>query len=115
MRPTSTIERGPQNTMNKLQVPKAPGEAPEETRAAREKRRSEEAIYRYVMRGGGEAFGKPYEVGKQSLTQKIVHFFKQRGFFAFETLEKPETSKKQNKFTKYGAARYRGPYKNPKD
>ena len=101
--------------MSKLQVPKAPGEAPEETRAAREKRRSEEAIYRYVMRGGGEAFGKPYELGKQSLTQKIVHFFKQRGFFAFETLEKPEPVKKHNKFTKYGASRFRGPHKKPQD
>ena len=114
MKPTSTIE-WQQKKMTRANVPKAPGEPPEETRAAREKRKSEEGIYRYVMKGGGAAFGQPYESGKQSLTEKIVKFFKQRGFFGFETLETPKTQTKTNKFTKYGAARYRGPYKKPQD
>ena len=39
----------------------------------------------FVMRSGGEPFGPPYELGPPSLTEKIVAFFKQKGFFGFET------------------------------
>ena len=51
------------------------------TPAQQEKLQQEETIYRYIMRGGGEPFGAPYEIGKQSLTEKIVRFFKQKSFF----------------------------------
>ena len=44
----------------------------------------------FVMRGGGEPFGKPFEVGPQTLTERVVTFFKQRGFFGFESLENPD-------------------------
>ena len=66
------------------------------------------------MRGGGEPFGAPYEIGKQSLTEKIVRFFKQKSFFGFETMEPTKKKKNVNKFTRYGASRYRGPLKHNK-
>ena len=84
------------------------------TPSQREKRSQEETIYRYIMRGGGEPFGAPYEIGKQSLTEKIVRFFKQKSFFGFETMEPTKKKKNINKFTRYGASRYRGPLKNDK-
>tara|TARA_Y100000589_G_C26912361_1_gene530855 strand:- start:174 stop:488 length:315 start_codon:yes stop_codon:yes gene_type:complete len=84
------------------------------TPSQREKRDQEETIYRYIMRGGGEPFGAPYEMGKQSLTEKIVRFFKQKSFFGFETMEPTKKKKNINKFTRYGASRYRGPLKNNK-
>jgi hypothetical protein len=84
------------------------------TPAQREKREQEETIYRFIMRGGGEPFGAPYEMGKQSLTEKIVRFFKQKSFFGFETMEPTKRKKNINKFTRYGASRYRGPLKSDK-
>lgn len=81
------------------------------TPAQRDKRQQAETIYRYIMRGGGEPFGAPFEKGKQSLTAKIVRFFKQKSFFGFETLEPSKEKKNVNKFTRYGASRYRGPLK----
>ena len=65
----------------------------------------------FVMRGGGEPFGKPFEVGPQTLTERVVTFFKQRSFFGFESLENPNQKNRVNKFTRYGAARYRGKLK----
>ena len=73
-------------------------------------RSSHDLIYETVMRGGGEPFGEPFAAGTSSLTQKIVKLFKQRGFFRFETLEKPRPKRWKNKFTRYGAAPYRGDY-----
>ena len=84
------------------------------TPSQRDKREQEETIYRYIMRGGGEPFGAPYEMGKQSLTEKIVRFFKQKSFFGFETMEPTKKKKNINKFTRYGASRYRGPLKSDK-
>ena len=84
------------------------------TPAQREKREQEETIYRFIMRGGGEPFGAPYEIGKQSLTEKIVRFFKQKSFFGFETMEPTKKKKNINKFTRYGSSRYRGPLKSDK-
>ena len=84
------------------------------TPSQREKRQQEETIYRYIMRGGGEPFGAPFEMGKPSLTEKIVRFFKQKSFFGFETLEPTKKKKNINKFTRYGASRYRGPLKSNK-
>jgi hypothetical protein len=78
------------------------------------RRSSKDLIYETVMRGGGEPFGAPFEVGVSSLTDKVVRFFKQFGFFAFETLEKPRRRNRRNKFTRYGAAQYRGAYKKKK-
>ncbi len=72
-------------------------------------RGSTDLIHESIMRGGGEPFGEPFYVGPSTLTNKIVAWFKQRGFFGFETFEK--TDKKRNKFTRYGASRYRGPYR----
>ena len=85
------------------------------TPLGRFRRDSADRIYRSVMRSGGEPFGKPYEVGPQTLTEKIVNFFKQRGFFGFESLEKPATQPSKNKFSRYGATRFRGPYPNTAD
>lgn len=84
------------------------------TPAQREKRKQEETIYRYIMRGGGEPFGAPFGIGKPSLTEKIVRFFKQKSFFGFETLEPSKQKRNINKFTRYGASRYRGPLKSNK-
>jgi hypothetical protein len=74
-------------------------------------RKSSELIYESVMKGGGEPFGEPYEVSAQTLTERIVRYFKQRGFFAFEFFERRQRRKLKNKFTKYGSAPYRGSYK----
>ncbi|MBC7792885.1 MAG: hypothetical protein H7Z43_04195 [Clostridia bacterium] len=74
-------------------------------------RKSSDLIYESIMRGGGEPFGEPYEVSAQSLTEKIVRFFKQKGFFAFEYFEKRRRRQGRNKFTKYGASPFRGDYK----
>ena len=79
----------------------------------KEKEDNHHRIKDFVMRGGGEPFGKPFEVDTPSLTERVVTFFKQRGFFGFETLEKPQERQKPNKFTKYGASRFRGRFKEP--
>ena len=79
----------------------------------KEKKDNHHRIQDFVMRGGGEPFGKPFEVDVPSLTERVVTYFKQRGFFGFETLEKPQERRKANKFTKYGASRFRGPLKKP--
>ncbi|OGQ77998.1 MAG: hypothetical protein A2289_21295 [Deltaproteobacteria bacterium RIFOXYA12_FULL_58_15] len=76
-------------------------------------RQSDDVIYESVMRGGGEPFGAPFDVGVGSLTEKIVRFFKQRGFFGFETLERPKRKNRINRFTRYGASPYRGTYRSP--
>ena len=75
---------------------------------------SRDLIYQSIMRGGGEPFGAPFEFGTQSLTQKIVEFLKQRGFFNFETLEKIKPRNRQNKYTRYGSTTFRGRYQAPK-
>jgi hypothetical protein len=77
-------------------------------------RPSSDLIYEAIMRGGGEPFGAPYEIGVGSLTDRIVGFFRQKGFFAFETLEKPRRRKARNKFTRYGASLFRGQYRGRK-
>lgn len=74
-------------------------------------RNSSDLIYESIMRGGGEPFGEPYEVSAQSLTDRIVKFFKQKGFFGFEYFEKRRRRRFRNKFTKYGAAPFRGDHK----
>jgi hypothetical protein len=76
-------------------------------------RDSKDLIYESIMRGGGEPFGAPFEFGTQSLTQRIVEFLKQRGFFSFETLEKIKPRNRQNKYTRYGATTFRGRYRVP--
>lgn len=72
--------------------------------------RSEDLIYRSIMRGGGEAFGQPFRIGLSTLTSKVVKFFKQQSFFGFETFEKQPPRRWRNKFTRYGAARHFGSY-----
>jgi hypothetical protein len=73
-------------------------------------RHSRDRIYEAMMRGGGEPFGAPLGGGLSSLTQWVVRKLKQRGFFGFETYERPEGPKPTtvNKFTRYGAAPFRG-------
>ena len=73
-------------------------------------RSSHDVIYESVMRGGGEPFGAPYEVGVSSLTEKIVRFFRQRSFFGFEVFEGARPKRKRNRFTRYGSSRYFGSY-----
>lgn len=76
-------------------------------------RSSSDLIHEAIMRGGGEPFGQPFSVGTSTLTEKIVRFFKQHGFFGFETYE--SRTRKPNKFTRYGASRHRGPYRIKKE
>ncbi len=71
---------------------------------------SHRAIYDAVMRGGGEPFGAPWGLGLATLTLRIVKRFKQKGFFAFESLERLKPKNKRNKFTRAGASRFWGPY-----
>ena len=73
-------------------------------------RSSADLIYEVVMRGGGEPFGAPWELGPASLTDKRAKQLNQRGYSAFETLERPETLGR-NRFTRYGASRYLGRYR----
>lgn len=74
-------------------------------------RPSYELIYEAMMRAGGEPFGVPYDIGVASLTDRIVAKLKQRGFFGFETMEKKPPRGRGNKFTRQGAAAFRGPYR----
>ena len=67
-------------------------------------------LYYTLMRGGGEPFGPPYEKGMPSLTSRVVGLLKQRGFFTFETLERLPRRRFRNKFTRHGAAPFRGDY-----
>lgn len=76
----------------------------------RQHRPSADLIYESMMRGGGEPFGTPYEVGVSTLTEKIVRFFKQKGFFPFETFEPSRPKRRRNRFTRYGASRFHGAY-----
>lgn len=80
---------------------------------ARLRRSSNDAIYESMMRGGGEPFGLPYNYGVSSLTIAVVRKLKQKGFFSFETLER-ERPKPPNKFTRYGAAPFKGNYRTPR-
>ena len=73
------------------------------------KREDDSLIYESIMRGGGVPFGRPFEVGVNSLTEKLVKLFGQKSFFGFESLERP--SRRRNKFTLYGAARNFSPLK----
>lgn len=73
-------------------------------------RASRNLIHAVMMRGGGEPFGAPFEAGTPSLTEKAVQQFKQRSFFSFETLERLRLRRQRNKFTRHGAAPFRGPY-----
>ena len=71
-------------------------------------RGSGDRIYESVMRGGGEPFGRPYEIGTPTLTERVVQFFKQRGYFGFESIDRRR--RRANKFTRYGAAPFTGDY-----
>ena len=71
---------------------------------------SRNLIYGVMMRGGGEPFGAPFEPGLQTLDERVVKKLHQRGFFRFETLERLRRRRERNKFTRHGAAPYRGPY-----
>ena len=79
----------------------------------RARQHSSDLIYETMMRGGGEPFGVPFSRGIASLTEKVVAVFRQRGFFAFETLEKLLPPNRRNKFTRQGASRFRGAYRRP--
>ena len=72
------------------------------------RRSNAERIYKAIMQGGGVPFGRPFGVGVSTLTERIVKAFKQQGFFGFETLDTPADMRGRNKFTRYGASRFRG-------
>lgn len=86
-----------------------------------EHRRNPRDVIYEAMARGGESFGAPFRQGLASLTEQVVQRFKQRSFFGFETLERdtdvaPGTEAEgptRNKFTRYGAAPFRGPHKKP--
>jgi hypothetical protein len=71
-------------------------------------RKSSDLIYEAVMRGGGEPFGAPFEASVGSLTERIVKLFRQKGWFGFETLDRPRQKNRGNRFTRYGASPFRG-------
>lgn len=73
-------------------------------------RSSKETLYRALARAGGEPFGAPFEPGLQTLTERIVRLFRQRGFFSFHATERLARRSFRNKFTRHGAAPHRGPY-----
>ena len=73
-------------------------------------RPSADLIYETIMRGGGEAFGAPFEVGVPTLTERVVAFFKQKGFFGFESFEGSRPKRRRNRFTRHGSSRYYGAY-----
>lgn len=83
----------------------------EDTLITSSPRNTEDLIFESIMRGGGEPFGPPFEIGITTLTEKLVKFFKQRSFFAFETLDKPRSKNRINRFTKYGASPFRGKHR----
>jgi hypothetical protein len=66
--------------------------------------RDRSAIYRAIARAGAP-LGRPFTLGIASLTERVVRYFRQRGFFGFETFERP---REKNRFTLYGAARFFG-------
>jgi hypothetical protein len=72
-------------------------------------RPSSDLIYQSIMRGGGEPFGRPFDLSIQSLTAKIVKVFKQHSFFGFEAMDRPRPRNRVNKFTRYGSSPFRGP------
>ncbi len=74
-------------------------------------RASHDIIYITLLRAGGEPFGAPFERGLPSLTARLVRAFKQRSFFAFNSSERLGGPQRRNKFTRYGAATYRGPHR----
>ncbi|MBN1960016.1 MAG: hypothetical protein JW841_03655 [Deltaproteobacteria bacterium] len=96
------------NSAIKKIVPKPVGEKQNPAKISRFQ--SNNLIYRTMMRCGGAAFGAPFEIGLSSLTVKIVKFFRQLGFFGFETIEKTQPRNQRNKFTMHGAAPFVGDY-----
>jgi hypothetical protein len=71
---------------------------------------SRDLIYITMQRSGGEPFGAPYELGLSTLTERLVRFFKQRGFFTFHSVERAQGRRARNRFTRHGATAYRGAY-----
>ena len=69
---------------------------------------SNDLIYQTIMRNGGTPFGRPFNVGMTTLTERVVQYFKQKGFFRFETFE--NQTQRRNRFTRYGASPHRGEY-----
>ncbi len=81
---------------------------------------SDRRIRDFIMRGGGEPFGRPYALHTSTLTDKIVSFFGLRSFFGFETLERGDdplskSGPKRNKFSRFGASQFRGKYRTKTD
>jgi hypothetical protein len=74
-------------------------------------RPSRDLIYEAMSRAGGDAFGAPFALGLASLTERVSTKLKQHGFFGFETLEQQQPQAQRNKFTRQGAAPFRGPYR----
>lgn len=73
---------------------------------------SKNIIYEAMTRSG-DAFGRPFIAGVSSLTERVVKKLRQKSFFGFETFDRLMARRKANdtdvnKFTKYGAAPYRG-------
>ena len=78
-----------------------------------EQRRTGRNIIFEAMMRSGDAFGRPLTAGVASLTEKLVRKLKQKGFFSFESFDRTGIAPKNrdpevNKFTRYGAAPFRG-------
>lgn len=74
----------------------------------REREKHHQRVRNWASRSSGTSFGAPFELGTTSLTEKIVDWFKQKGFFAVETSERVSPQNQRNKYSAHGASRFIG-------
>jgi hypothetical protein len=84
----------------------------------RERDKHHRRVRSWASKSSGSSFGAPFELGTSTLTEKIVDWFKQRGFFGVETSERVGPLNQRNKYSAHGASRFTGtltPPDKPKD
>jgi hypothetical protein len=74
----------------------------------REREKHHRRVRSWASKSSGGSFGAPFEVGTSTLTEKIVEWFKQRGFFGVETSERVGPLNQRNKYSAHGASRFTG-------
>lgn len=80
---------------------------------AQEKTEHHRRLRQWASRASGGGFGAPFELGTTTLTEKIVDWFQQRGFFSVETSERVAPPNQRNKFSAHGASRFTGSLTKP--
>lgn len=91
---------------------KKPAEQPKELATSRWQRylqASHTRLRELSMRTGGEPFA-PFEIALDTLTEEIVRKFNVRSFWGFAFLERLRRDRRGNKYTRFGAAPFRGDY-----